>query len=203
MTDPKRGERPASTGSRRADAVANRAKVVAAARTAFAAEGLTVSLDEIARRAGVGAGTVHRHFRTKAELVDTVLAAAVEDLVAAANSAAASDDAGGALREFLVRLVTEGAAAHELAARLQAGASGPDAAGMRAGVSDPGAAVSGAVAELDRAMSLLLSRAHEAGAVRGDINDRDLAAIVAAAHAAYTHPAGGDRAVLLVLRALD
>ncbi len=196
MTDPKRGERPASTGSRRADAVANRAKVVAAARTAFAAEGLTVSLDEIARRAGVGAGTVHRHFRTKAELIDTVLAAAVEDLVAAANSAAASDDAGGALREFLVRLVTEGAAAHELAARLQAGASRPD-------VGDPGAAVAGAVAELDRAMSLLLSRAHEAGAVRRDIDDRDLAAIVAAAHAAYTHPAGGDRAVLLVLRALD
>ncbi|MET7278889.1 helix-turn-helix domain-containing protein [Kribbella sp. NPDC005582] len=187
MTDPKRGERPASTGSRRADAVANRAKVIAAARTAFEAEGLSVSLDEIARRAGVGAGTVHRHFRTKAELVDTVLAAAVEDLVAAANSAATSTDPGGALRDFLVTLVTDGAAAHELAARLQADAT----------------AVSGPVAELDRAMSLLLSRAHEAGAVRRDIDDRDLAAIVAAAHAAYVHPAGGDRAVLLVLRALD
>ncbi|WP_165956863.1 TetR/AcrR family transcriptional regulator [Kribbella antibiotica] len=188
MTDPKRGERPASTGPRRADAVANRAKVVAAAREAFVAAGLGVSLDEIARRAGVGAGTVHRHFRTKAELVDTVLAAAVEDLLVAANSAAASaDDAGGALRDFLVRLVTEGAEVHELAARLQAGARN----------------VEGPVAELDRAMGLLLSRARAAGAVDRDIDERDLAAIVAAAHAAYVHPAGGERAMRLVLRALD
>ncbi|MFK4089420.1 TetR/AcrR family transcriptional regulator [Kribbella sp. NPDC020789] len=187
MTDPKRGERPASTGARRADAVANRGKVLAAARTAFAAEGLAVSLDEIARRAGVGAGTVHRHFRTKAELVEAVLAAAVGDLVAAADSAATSTDPGKALRDFLVRLVTEGAAAHELAARLQADAN----------------AVAGPVADLDRAMSLLLSRAHDAGAVRHDLDDRDLAAIVAAAHAAYVHPAGGNRAVQLVLRALD
>lgn len=187
MTDPKRGERPASTGPRRADAVANRAKVVAAAREAFVADGLSVSLDEIARRAGVGAGTVHRHFRTKAELVDTVLAAAVGDLVVAANEAAGSDDAGGALRDFLVRLVTEGAAAHELAARLQVDAG----------------SVEGPVAELDRAMGLLLSRARDAEAVRRDLDERDLAAIVAAAHAAYVHPTGGDRAMKLVLRALD
>ena len=191
MADSKRGARPVSTAPRRADAVANRAKVVAAAREAFATDGLEVSLDEIARRAGVGAGTVHRHFATKAELVDTVLAAAVEDLVAVAVSYAASDDVGGALRAFLVHLVTEGAAAHELAARLQVGAGDVDAA------------VSGPVAELDRAMGVLLSRARAAGAVRDDIDERDLAAIVAAAHAAYVHPAGGDRALALVLRALD
>jgi AcrR family transcriptional regulator len=165
--------------------------VVTAAREAFVTEGLSVSLDEIARRAGVGAGTVHRHFRTKAELVDTVLAAAVQDLVVAANSYAASDDAGGALRDFVVRLITEGAATHELAARLQVGAGHVEAA------------VSGPVAELDRAMGLLLSRARDAGTVRRDLDDRDLAAIVAAAHAAYVHPAGGDRAMMLVLRALD
>jgi AcrR family transcriptional regulator len=191
VSQPKRGARPVSTEPRRADAVANRAKVVAAAREAFATAGLEVSLDEIARRAGVGAGTVHRHFATKADLVDTVLAAAVEDLVATAASYARSDDAGGALRAFLRHLVTEGAAAHELAARLQAGAGDVDAA------------VSGPVAELDRAMGVLLSRARDAGAVRDDIDERDLAAIVAAAHAAYIHPAGGDRAVALILRALD
>ncbi|MFI5623773.1 TetR/AcrR family transcriptional regulator [Nocardioides sp. NPDC051685] len=191
MSDPKRGVRPVSTRPRRADAVANRAKVVAAAREAFATAGLEVSLDEIARRAGVGAGTVHRHFATKAELVDTVLAAAVEDLVVTAESYAASEDAGGALRAFLRHLVTEGAAAHELAARLHAGAGDVDAA------------VSRPVAELNRALGVLLSRARDAGAVRDDVDRRDLAAIVAAAHAAYVHPAGGDRAVALVLRALD
>jgi AcrR family transcriptional regulator len=164
---------------------------MAAAREAFETQGFAASLDEIARRAGVGAGTVHRHFRTKAELVEAVLAAAVEDLVVAANSYASSDDAGVALRNFLVRLVTEGAAAHELAARLQVDAGNVEAA------------VSGPVAELDRAMGLLLRRARDAGTVRHDLDDRDLAAIVAAAHAAYVHPAGGERAMMLVLHALD
>lgn len=191
MTHHKRGERPVSSLPRRADAVANRAKVLAAARVAFTTEGLDVSLDEIARRAGVGAGTVHRHFATKAELIDAVLAAAVEDLVATASSYAESDDAGAALRAFLVHLVTEGAAAHELAARLRGGAGDVDAA------------VSGPVADLDRAMAILLSRARDVGGVRDDIDERDLGAIIAAAHAAYVHPTGGERAVGLVLRALD
>jgi len=186
-----RGARPVSTGPLRADAVANRAKVVAAAREAFAAEGLETSLDEIARRAGVGAGTVHRHFATKADLIDAVLAATVEDLVVAAESYLEADDAGVALRAFLAHLATEGATAHELAARLRVGAGDVDAA------------VSGPVAELDRTMGALLSRARDAGGVRADFDERDLAAIVAAAHAAYVHPTGGDRAVALVLRALD
>lgn len=188
---PKRGARPASSAPLRADAVANRAKVVAAARAAFTSEGPDVSLDEIARRAGVGAGTVHRHFATKADLIETVLAGAVEDLVATASSCAESDEPGTALRAFLMHLVTEGAATHELAARLR----------VRAG--DVDAAVSGPVADLDRAMAVLLSRARDAGVVREDVDERDLAAIVAAAHAAYVHPSGGEHAVALVLRALD
>lgn len=191
MTHHKRGARPVSTGARRSDAVANRAKVLAAAREAFAADGLQVPLDEIARRAGVGAGTVHRHFATKAELIDAVLAAAAEDLAFKAASYALADDAGRSLRDFLVHLVTEGAAAHDLSARLQAGAGDVDAA------------VSEHVAELNRAMSVMLGRARAAGTVRADIDERDVAAIVAAAHAAYVHPAGGERALALVLRALD
>lgn len=191
MTHSKRGGRPASRPSRRSDAVANRARVVEAARVAFSAEGLAVSLDEIARRAGVGPGTVHRHFPTKAELIDTVLAAAVTDLVAAARSFAASDQPGEALRGFLMHLVTEGAVAHDLAARLQPGAGDVDAA-----VSQP-------VAALDDALALLLARARGAGAVREDLDERDLAALIAAAHAAYAHQTGGERAARMVLRALD
>jgi AcrR family transcriptional regulator len=187
----KRGARPVSRVSQRADAVANRAKVVAAAREAFAEHGLEVSLDAIARRAGVGAGTVHRHFATKADLVDTVLAATVTDLVALAESYADAEDPGGSLRAVLMHLVTQGAAAHELAARLRVGADDVDAA------------VSESTVELGRAMGLLLARARDAGAVREDVGEGDLAAIIAAAHAAYVHPTGGERAVALVLRALD
>lgn len=191
MNDPNRGVRPVSTPARRADAVANRAKVVAAARQAFEADGLEASLDEIARRAGVGAGTVHRHFATKADLVDAVLAATIEELVTAAGSYAIAEDAGKALRAFLSQLVTEGAAAHELAARLQGGTDDVDSA------------IAGPLADLDRAIGVLLSRARDAGAVQHDFDERDLPAMIAAAHAAYVHPAGGDRALGLVLRALD
>ena len=187
----KRGVRPVSRVPQRADAVANRAKVVAAARAAFAEGGLEASLDGIARRAGVGAGTVHRHFATKADLVDAVLAAMVTDLVAVAESYDESDDPGDSLRAFLVHLVTAGAAAHELAARLRTGGGDVDAA-----VREP-------TVELGRATAALLSRARDAGAVGEDIGEGDLAAIVAAAHAAYVHPEGGERAVALVLRALD
>ena len=57
----------------RADAARNRAKLLTVAYGAFASEGLEVSIDEIARRAGVGAGTIHRHFPTKDDLYRAVI----------------------------------------------------------------------------------------------------------------------------------
>jgi AcrR family transcriptional regulator len=56
----------------RADAARNRAKVLAAARELFAAEGRGVQMEDIARQAGVGVGTVYRHFPTKERLVEAV-----------------------------------------------------------------------------------------------------------------------------------
>src|SRR5688572_18497327 len=90
-TSNKRGDRPVSsvdtTGCdaraelpRRSDAVVNRARILAAAELAFAETGVGASLDEIARRAGVGAGTVHRHFPTKDALIDATIARGVCDL---------------------------------------------------------------------------------------------------------------------------
>ena len=57
----------------RADAARNRARVLEVAYETFAAEGLSVPIDEIARRAGVGAGTVYRHFPTKEALFPAVI----------------------------------------------------------------------------------------------------------------------------------
>ena len=57
----------------RADAARNRARVLEVAYETFAAEGLAVPIDEIARRAGVGAGTVYRHFPTKEDLFRAVV----------------------------------------------------------------------------------------------------------------------------------
>ncbi|WP_068427685.1 TetR/AcrR family transcriptional regulator [Piscicoccus intestinalis] len=66
--------------SGRADAVRNRQKIVTAARESFAAHGLEVSLDAIAKRAGVGAGTLYRHFPDRHALMAEVLAGELGDL---------------------------------------------------------------------------------------------------------------------------
>ena len=81
------GDEPAETPieSRppmRADARRNRELILAAADAAFADEGLAVPVDEIARRAGVGAGTLYRHFPTKEALFEAVLVAHMDALAA-------------------------------------------------------------------------------------------------------------------------
>ncbi len=65
----------------RADAARNRARVLEVAYETFAAEGLSVPIDEIARRAGVGAGTVYRHFPTKEDLFGAVVESRIRRIV--------------------------------------------------------------------------------------------------------------------------
>ncbi|MGD0556151.1 MAG: helix-turn-helix domain-containing protein [Streptosporangiaceae bacterium] len=91
----------------RADARRNRDRVLDAARTAFAAEGLTVSLDELAKRAGVGPGTLYRHFPTKESLFEAVMhdrLGRLADEGAALENAA---DPGAAFFAFLDVLAAE------------------------------------------------------------------------------------------------
>jgi AcrR family transcriptional regulator len=164
--------------------------VLDAAHAAFTADGPDVSLDEIARRAGVGAGTVHRHFPTRAALVDAVLATSVTQLVERARGLVDADDAVAAFFEFLHELVASGAAAHDLADRL------------RPSVGDLDAALREPVAALDDVLAELLGRAQLAGGVRADVDAADLSAVVAAAHAAHVHRHGGVPAVRLVLDGL-
>ena len=190
MVPSNRGARPVSRRTPRADAVRNRARVLDAAHAAFTADGPDVSLDEIARRAGVGAGTVHRHFPTRAALVDAVLAASVTQLVERAQGLAGADDAVAALFEFLHELVASGAAAHDLADRLR-----PSAGDLDTALREP-------VAALDHVLAELLERGQLAGGVRTDVDAADLSAVVAAAHAAYLHHSGGPPAVRLVLDGL-
>jgi len=78
--------------SERVDARRNHARLVAAARTLLARDGLDVSVREIAREAGVGVGTVYRHFPTRDALIDAILEDAVEEVVAAGERALESDD---------------------------------------------------------------------------------------------------------------
>src|SRR5690348_17589396 len=99
---------------RRADARRNRERVVAAAREVFAEYGYAVPLDRIAERAGVGPGTVYRHFASKQELFEAVVAARMGDLVADARRRAAAADPGAGFFQFLAAVAAEVAAKRDV-----------------------------------------------------------------------------------------
>ncbi len=146
----------------RADARRNRDKVLAAARAAFAESGFGVPLDDIAARAGVGPGTVYRHFPTKEALFEAVSLVRVQDLTADARARAASDDPGAAFDGFLVRLAGEATAKRDI----------PDA------LDGLGAATVAARADMHDALDVLLRRAQEVGAVRPEVRVADLFALM-------------------------
>ncbi len=85
----------------RADAARNRERVLEAALDAFAEKGLSVPIDEIARRAGVGAGTVYRHFPAKEDLVEAVVADQMQRIIDGGRVLLEADKQGEALFAFL------------------------------------------------------------------------------------------------------
>jgi AcrR family transcriptional regulator len=85
----------------RADARRNRDRLLAVAAEAFAEEGADASLDGIARRAGVGSGTLYRHFPTREALIEAVYRARVEQICGRGAELRASDDPVAALAEWL------------------------------------------------------------------------------------------------------
>jgi AcrR family transcriptional regulator len=85
----------------RSDARRNRERLVASARELIARDGPDVSVEEITRHAGLGMGTLYRHFPTKDELIDAVLEDAFAELVELARQAAAEEDAWTGLTTFL------------------------------------------------------------------------------------------------------
>src|SRR3978361_2131767 len=91
----------------RADAARNRARVLEVAYDTFAAEGLSVPIDEIARRAGVRAGAGYRHFPTKEDLFRAVVADRIQRIVNDARALVAGDDPGQALFTFVRSMVLD------------------------------------------------------------------------------------------------
>lgn len=158
----------------RADARRNRERVLRTARQLFAEEGLGVSLDEIARRAGVGPGTVHRHFPAKEALYLAVVIDQLEQLVAEAEALAATGDPA-ALFTQLSRMIAMGA---ENAAVKSA---------LMAAEFDLRSAAPDVAAELTRQVEALLDRAHAGGVVRQDVTVDEVMALVAGAFAAIRH----------------
>ena len=144
------------------------------AQQLFAAEGLSVSLDEIARRAGVGPGTVHRHFPAKEALYLAVATDQLEQLVAEAEVLAA---AGGPAALFTLLSAMMASGAENVAVK-----SALAAAGLDLRIAAPGVA-----ADLTRHLADLLKRAQAAGAARHDLTAEEVMALVAGAFAAIRH----------------
>ncbi|AMM18930.1 TetR family transcriptional regulator [Frondihabitans sp. PAMC 28766] len=84
----------------RKDAARNRALLLDAARAVFAERGLEASLDDVARRAGVGVGTAYRHFANKQDLAAALFADSIDGVIAEAEAALAIDDPWEALVFF-------------------------------------------------------------------------------------------------------
>jgi AcrR family transcriptional regulator len=164
----------------RADAVRNRARILQAAFDAFAAEGLSVPVHEIARRAGVGTGTVSRHFPTKESLFEAIIVHRAAQLMEQARALTApGPDPAGAFFAFFSIMVEEMAADRGLADALAG-----------AGI-DLEAALAGSGQDVTAALGDMLSRAQLAGAVRGDA---DLADVKALMTGCLLDPASADEA---------
>jgi AcrR family transcriptional regulator len=151
----------------RADAARNRARVLEVAYDTFAAEGLSVPIDEIARRAGVGAGTVYRHFPTKEALFRAVIEDQIQRLVDNGYALLESAGPGEALFSFLHSMV------------LQWGAADRGLADALAGVGiDIASAVPDAEDAFYAVLGELLRAAQEAGTARKDLDVREVKTIL-------------------------
>jgi AcrR family transcriptional regulator len=142
----------------RADALRNRARLLDAAEALFAAEGISVPVDAIAERAGVGVGTLYRHFPTKEKLFEAILIDRLGELVADARSRLDCDDAGAAFFAFLTHLVEQSTLKRDLFLALSG-----------AGVEFEVVAAE-AKEQLQAAVTDLLQAAQRAGAVRADVS---------------------------------
>jgi AcrR family transcriptional regulator len=178
----------------RADARRNRERVLAAAEEVFSELGLRAQVEEVARRAGVGVGTVCRHFPTKQALVEAVLEARYESLVHDARVALEQSDPDAAFRSFFETLSEFQARHRALAEQMATDIDLPvSARPLRAA--------------LRQSMAELVTRAQEAGTVRSDIGPADVALLFsgvahATALAGDLQPALRKRYVAIILDGL-
>jgi AcrR family transcriptional regulator len=157
----------------RADAQRNLDRILEAASDAYAELGPDVTMDEIARRAGVGHGTVFRRFPTKDALRAAVIHARLEELLARARELLDEADAGAALEAFVW-------AAAEMCRRDRALFEGIEQC-------DHSAEVLTAKQELHDVVGKLVRRAHRSGAIRSGLDSHDIGALVGAAIQASMH----------------
>ncbi|MFG6195394.1 TetR/AcrR family transcriptional regulator [Nonomuraea sp. JJY05] len=158
----------------RADARRNRARVLQAAEAAFSAEGMAVPLDEIARRAGVGAGTIYRHFPSKEALFEAVIHERIGQFADDARTLSAAERPGEEFFALLGRMIDQAMLNKALCDALEAAGS-------------PVKSSDGVQRDVWESLGSLLGAAQRAGTVRADVDVSDLRALLAGALAMERH----------------
>jgi AcrR family transcriptional regulator len=166
----------------RADAQKNYAHLLDVARVVVAEQGAAASLRDIARRAGVGLGTLYRHFPTREALLEALLRTSFDDLSTQAAELERSGSAEDALLAWLRDCV---AFSHTYRGVTTM---------MMAAIDEPESALHASCVTMKAAGTQLLTRAQDAGAARADLDGTDLFALIAALAWLGDQPGTGSRA---------
>ena len=146
----------------RTDAQQNRERILEVAKEAFTRSGANASLDDIAKDAGVGAGTLYRHFPTRDALIEAVYRTEVEKLAAAERKFTEAMPPIGALRAWMLLFVDYIATKQIIAPALNTFVGGPSKL------------YEGSRAQIQGAIDGLVKRAIKSGDIRKDLNPFDL-----------------------------
>ena len=146
----------------RTDAQRNRERILEVAKDAFTRRGADASLDDIAKEAGVGAGTLYRHFPTRDALIEAVYRSEVEKLAAAEQRFSRSMPPVEALRAWMLLFVDYIAAKHLIAPALNTLVGGPSKL------------YDGSRGQIKGAIDALVARAIKSGDIRKDLEAFDL-----------------------------
>lgn len=176
----------------RADARRNYERIVATAREMYFEQGVDVPLDDIVKRAGVGAGTLYRHFPTREVLLEAVYRQEIEDLAERVRTLTKELSPEEALRRWL----------HEQV-RFQKERAGL-AAALKAAIDAESGTFQHCKATLRDAVSVLVEAAQAAGAVRTDIEAVDVMRLGhgIGASAKFADEAGEERLISIALNGL-
>jgi AcrR family transcriptional regulator len=163
----------------RADAARNRAKVLDAARAAFAEHGAEAQMEDVARRAGVGVGTVYRHFPTKHALAAALVEEKFDRVIAYARELLGEPDPWRAIERSFEYCATTQEQDRAYAGVLASMAGGAGGAGTTAAPPVAGPREH-QLAELLAITERMLARARAAGAIRDDLVAADMPALYCA-----------------------
>ena len=164
----------------RADARRNRERIIRSARKVFARDGVEAQMDDVARDAGVGVGTLYRHFPTKEALLVELVREKLTAFTAILRGALTRDGESGAVFREAISQAAMAASCDAGMQELMAGLDG-----------EPWAELADEQRELDAATEELIDRARLAGAVRADLTSSDVGMLMCGLGAAMHHAKPG------------